>query len=140
MGLESYGQFCTVDAYIVLVSTMGDKELEHSVYTWIGNSAQTDKKFCCAMYAVSLRNMVQSTKRIGRMTEGDEGEEFLKVFEGSVVVLDAGYGTETGLFMVQERVYPVKMYRVDGKCKPFLVLVRVIGLIIGLQKCRDFGS
>lgn len=126
MGLESYGQFCTVDAYIVLVSSMGEKELEHTVYTWIGATAQTDKKFCCAMYAVSLRNMVQSTKRIGRMVEGEEGEEFLKVFEGCVTVLDSRFGTETGLFMVQERVYPIKMYKVDGKFKPLLVLVIVL--------------
>jgi hypothetical protein len=33
------------------------QKLRHQIWTWIGCAAETDKMFCCAMYAVGLRKL-----------------------------------------------------------------------------------
>ncbi|KAJ3360582.1 hypothetical protein HDU91_004517 [Kappamyces sp. JEL0680] len=127
---QRHGSFCVADAYIVLISTPKDtnkpeSELTHQVYTWIGVDAETDKRFCCAMYAVALRNVVGSTERILRQCQGEESNDFLEQFSGKIELLDHSFATETGLYMPEERRYPTKLYRVDGKSQLPLFLVIV---------------
>ncbi|KAJ3301510.1 hypothetical protein HDV03_000707 [Kappamyces sp. JEL0829] len=127
---QRHGSFCVADAYIVLISTPKDtdkpeSELTHQVYTWIGVDAETDKRFCCAMYAVALRNVVGSTERILRQCQGEESNDFLEQFSGKIELLDHSFATETGLYMPEERRYPTKLYRVDGKSQLPLFLVEL---------------
>ncbi len=126
---ELYGSFCVADSYIVLISSpknleSADGELKHQVYTWIGAEAETDKRFCCAMYAVALRNVVRSTERILRQSQGEEALEFCGLFDGKMELLDISHATETGLYMAEERRYPIKLYRIDDKSQIPFFLVR----------------
>jgi hypothetical protein len=37
-------------------SDSGNEVWNHTIYTWIGNDAELDKRFCCAMFAVGLKS------------------------------------------------------------------------------------
>jgi hypothetical protein len=63
----SHGKFCVADSYIILLTTKTNEEYKNDIYTWIGGDSETDKKFCCAMYAVALRNKIRSSCRIIRI-------------------------------------------------------------------------
>ena len=137
---SEHGSFCIADCYIIMNSTLknpekNDGDLSHTFYTWIGVEAETDKRFCCAMYAVALRNLVRSNARIIREVAGDESEAFLHTFlqsDGStgVTLLDATHGTETGLFSANTKEYPIKLYRIDQKSQNLMFLVKSFSLII----------
>ena len=129
-----FGKFCVADAYIILYSTIKENtfldnsstqnsQLDHQVYTWIGSDAETDKRFCCAMYAVALRNLIHSDSRIKRQVQSDECEEFKELFRDVFELLDSSFATETGLSGVQHRRYPVKLYRIDQKSPVAVFLV-----------------
>jgi len=64
---------CRGDAYIFIHAFGGsedhssrDDTLEFQIYTWIGESAELDKKFCAAMYAVGVREHLASKCNVGR--------------------------------------------------------------------------
>jgi hypothetical protein len=87
-----------------------------------------DKKFCCAMYAVALRNLMHADTRIVRENPGDESEDLVRAFlkpDGSsgIYLLDASHGTETGLFSANAKEYPIKLYRIDQKSSIPMFLV-----------------
>ena len=60
------GVFCVADSYIILLTTKEDGQYANQVYTWIGSESATDKMFCCAMYAVALRNQANASNKILR--------------------------------------------------------------------------
>ncbi|KAI8844754.1 hypothetical protein BC829DRAFT_284424 [Chytridium lagenaria] len=62
---DQFGRFCIADCYIVLSSAEAVEgegvdavRLNHRIWTWIGKEAEMDKRFCCAMYAVGLKNAI----------------------------------------------------------------------------------
>ena len=132
---SEHGYFCIADCYIIMKSvpkTAGrnNGDLSHSFFTWIGVEAETDKRFCCAMYAVALRNLMHADTRIVREIPGDESAALVDVFmqpDGSsgIQLLDASHGTETGLFSANAKQYPIKLYRIDqkGAIPMFLVCI-----------------
>ncbi|KAI8805423.1 hypothetical protein BJ742DRAFT_681070, partial [Cladochytrium replicatum] len=127
---EAFGTFCVGDCYVVLCSYydgtsdfddgfdddaysyMDDESnLSHHIYTWIGSAAELDKRFCSAMYAVALRNLLGSSSRIQRETQEDESAEFKALFGGSVShEEDTGRAAESALFVAAKR--PLRLYRV----------------------------
>ena len=60
------GMFCVADSYIILCTTKEDGQYFNQIYTWIGSESATDKMFCCAMYAVALRNQTNASSKILR--------------------------------------------------------------------------
>ncbi|KAI8808765.1 hypothetical protein BJ742DRAFT_677556, partial [Cladochytrium replicatum] len=134
---ESFGTFCVGDCYVVLCldtrsyhddtsdfddgfdddaySYMDDdSNLSHHIYTWIGSAAELDKRFCSAMYAVALRNLLGSSARIQRETQEDESAEFKALFGGSVShEEDTSRAAESALFSyTRVRKRPLRLYRV----------------------------
>ncbi|KAI8911842.1 hypothetical protein EDD86DRAFT_189095 [Gorgonomyces haynaldii] len=104
-----FGKFCVADCYIILV-----KLEEFQLYTWIGSDAEIDKKFCCAMFAVGLRNFLEAKCKIQRETEGDESLEFLSLFP-VFEYQDSSNAAESGLYVTQEKQYPTRLYKIKGK-------------------------
>ncbi|RKO99710.1 hypothetical protein CXG81DRAFT_14153, partial [Caulochytrium protostelioides] len=126
-----YGKFCVGDCYIVLHtyrkadtadSDDGDAARQHELYIWIGSESELDKRFCCAMYAVGLRNWLRLDCRVERETEGDESDEFLALFP-DFAYLDASQAAESGLFITAAKRYPRRLYQLDGKRQIFFRLV-----------------
>ena len=60
------GVFCVADCYILLNTTKEDGQYYNQVFTWIGGESTMDKMFCCAMYAVALRNQANASNKILR--------------------------------------------------------------------------
>lgn len=131
-------QLCIADCYIVLHSIADEEKEEqaldarayasHIIYTWIGSRAQLDKRFCAAMYAVNLRNLLKSGARVIRFAHGEESPDFLAlwpVFEYP----DASAGVQSGLYPVQDREYALLLYKIHGRFDFQLSLVRVLWLI-----------
>jgi Gelsolin repeat len=76
--------------------------------------------FCSAMYAVGLRNWLETTCKVHRETKGDESEEFLRLFP-TIEYQDASEATEryftltvSGLFQLEEKSWPIRLYRIYG--------------------------
>ncbi|KAJ3306409.1 hypothetical protein HDU76_004826 [Blyttiomyces sp. JEL0837] len=100
-------------------------EVDYCLWTWIGSKSETDKKFCCAVYAVGLRNWLNvSSSRILRQVEGDESLDFQALFEpNGIEYVDVSSATESGLYEPLEKVYPVRVYQVTHRPHVFLTLV-----------------
>ncbi|KAJ1567095.1 hypothetical protein HK405_007183, partial [Cladochytrium tenue] len=93
------------------------------IWTWVGPLAEMDKRFCCAMFAVGLRTWIGGSGKIMRETESEESRGFLDLFGGSVEHIDASMAAESGLYIVQEKTYPLRMYRIFGKSSVKVALV-----------------
>ncbi|KAJ1553646.1 hypothetical protein HK405_007321, partial [Cladochytrium tenue] len=93
------------------------------IWTWVGPLAEMDKRFCCAMFAVGLRTWIGGSGKIMRETESEESPGFLGLFGGSVEHIDASLAAESGLYIVQEKSYPLRMYRIYGKSSVKVALV-----------------
>ena len=61
--------------------------LDWKIFFWIGDKATLDKLTCSAIHSVNLRNYLGANGRTQREEEGDESEEFLEVFGGSIEVI-----------------------------------------------------
>lgn len=59
-------------------------------------------------------------------TESEEDEKFMDLFNDNIELLDASFGTDSGLYMAEEKSYPVKLYKMSGKTRVNAVLVSVI--------------
>lgn len=122
------GAFCVADCYIILHAfhETSDDEREssiaHLIFTWIGLQAQLDKRFCAAIYAVGLKSLLVKPCRILRQTQGDETLDFLSLFP-TLTYLEATAATESGLYPVQERHFPLLLYKIHGKFDFKLTLV-----------------
>lgn len=64
--------FCPKDCYLVL-HTEEDKPAQ--IWSWIGKDAEMDKCFCCALFAVALRDSIKAECRIIRLEQGDEQDD-----------------------------------------------------------------
>jgi hypothetical protein len=80
----------------------------------MGSQAQLDKRFCAAMYAVGLRNLLQTPCKIARQCQDEESEEFLALFP-KITYLDASEATSSALYPLVERQYPLLLYKIHGK-------------------------
>ncbi|KAJ3214423.1 hypothetical protein HK099_006881, partial [Clydaea vesicula] len=124
---EDFGTFCINDCYLVLkIETKEDlPPPEHKIWTWIGSEAEMDKRFCCAMFAVGLRDFLNTNTRIQRECHLEESEEFILLFDlsGKLLYRDVSEGTESGLFSAQPKQYCLRLYRVYGKRDIQLLLV-----------------
>ncbi|KAJ3191356.1 hypothetical protein HK101_007840 [Irineochytrium annulatum] len=133
MSFDQLGRFCVADCYIILSSSDpddgaphpdDDAKLTHRIFTWIGGLAEMDKRFCCAMYAVGLKNLVGAADKVERVTDLEESPEFTTLFGGSLEHLDESFATESGLFVAENRQnYPLRVYRVQGRINVHLQLV-----------------
>ncbi|TPX32504.1 hypothetical protein SmJEL517_g04409 [Synchytrium microbalum] len=109
------GLFCEGDAYLVMMSYRNEDSgaLDHQIFTWVGASAELDKKFCAAMYSVGLRNLVGAVGRVEHEISHEESPEFLGLF--TTIEYDAvDMATEPGLSPVEERTYPLRLYKLFG--------------------------
>lgn len=118
-----HGQFCIADAYIILHTSSSSKidtqydthdDVDHTVYTWIGPSSELDKRFCTAMFSVGLRNWINCSSPITRETPTEESPTFLSLFR-KFTITDPSHATESGLFMAEEKRYPLRLYRLVGR-------------------------
>ncbi|KAJ3258638.1 hypothetical protein HK103_003427 [Boothiomyces macroporosus] len=130
LSTDEIGKFCVSDAYIILNTIEKDSQFEYEIYTWIGSEAETDKRFCCAMFAVALRNSIDAKCKIIRQTESEEDEKFMDLFNDNIELLDASFGTDSGLYMAEEKSYPVKLYKMSGKTRVNAVLHKSKGRIL----------
>ena len=67
--------------------TLFQGALDWKIFFWIGDKATLDKRTCSAIHSVNLRNYLGANGRTQREEEGDESEEFLEVFGGSIEVI-----------------------------------------------------
>ena len=112
--LDSFdGELCIGDCYIILYSKVVDSMLEHVIYTWIGSLAQLDKRFCAAMYAVGLKDLLTGNASIIRIVSEEEPLEFKELFD--LKYLDFYHSSESGLFPVGEKDWPLFLYVLNGK-------------------------
>ena len=137
--IDEMGFFCIADSYIVLVTLTEsvNNQLAHKIYTWIGSRSETDKKFCCAMYATALRTRLQADCMVSRQDETDEDQEFVELFD-RFGRLDQSHGTQSGLYMTLEKAYPVKLYRLDGGRDVQLLLVILYNLGTKIHSVSKF--
>jgi hypothetical protein len=120
---ENSGYFCVADTYIILNNYLDEyNTIKNTIYTWIGSEAEADKKFCCAMHAVSLRNQLQCSNRILRQVENEENEEFLELFQ-HYEIQDESYGTDTALFIPESNPHHPNLYQISGSRVLKLILV-----------------
>ncbi|KAJ3098162.1 hypothetical protein HDU97_004210 [Phlyctochytrium planicorne] len=132
---DQFGRFCVADCYIVLSSVEEEEKegnqhhadnahLNHRIYTYIGKEAEMDKRFCCAMYAVGLKNAIGGTAKVERVTDSEESKDFSELFGGSLEYIDSSFATESGLYEAEKsRHYPLRVYRLQGKINVYLQLV-----------------
>ncbi|KAJ1558459.1 hypothetical protein HK096_000414, partial [Nowakowskiella sp. JEL0078] len=82
---ESDSEYCDSDEedfddLASYASSAGSRTLAHQLFTWIGPSAELDKRFCSAMFAVALRNYLGSSIRIERTAANEESLAFRNLF------------------------------------------------------------
>ncbi|KAJ3229851.1 hypothetical protein HDU81_004971 [Chytriomyces hyalinus] len=130
---EEHGHFCVADCYVIVSTTCDDPHMRHnitveglpdemsadhlvhSIWIWIGASAEPDKRFCAAMFAVGVKNMLGVGANVKRQAEGEESQEFLDLFENRIEYHDASLAAESGLFVPEKKVHPLRLYCVHGK-------------------------
>lgn len=106
-----HGKFYEGDCYIVLKTTIDDKEnLDYQIFYWIGSEASLDKKACSAIHAVNLRNFLGARCRTIREEQGEESDEFLALFPNEIVYIEGGR-TACGFFTVEETEFTKRMFR-----------------------------
>lgn len=135
---DQSGYFCVADCYIILSilpinedtdnkgtvanSSLTSPDLSYRIYTWIGSEAEVDKRFCAAMFAAGLRDWLGITGTVERYYESEETDEFINLFE-KMKYLDATHATESGLFVVEEKKWPKRLYQVLGNRRTRFTLV-----------------
>jgi hypothetical protein len=119
---EEIGRFCVADCYIVLKTELQDASYSYNIWTWIGSEAEMDKRFCSAIYGVGLRNWMHSPCKIEREAQDEESAEFLALFD-QFEHIDNTHATDSSLFAVEEKRFPLRLYQIEGKSGIHLVLV-----------------
>ncbi|KAJ3076583.1 hypothetical protein HDU98_002103 [Podochytrium sp. JEL0797] len=145
---EEHGHFCIADCYVIISTTTDSPHLQHynnldiaedpteplstthlihTIHTWIGPLSEMDKRFCCAMFAVGVKNLLGVGESVVRHTQGEETEAFVELFEGEVGYDDPSFAAESGLFVAERRRWgAVKVYRVAGVGKGGRVRMEVV--------------
>ena len=107
-----HGKFYEGDCYIVLSTFLDENQsLDWKIYFWIGEKSTLDKRTCSAMHAVNLRNYLGANCRTAREEQGDENEDFLKLFAGNLEYM-TGARTASGFYTVEDIEYTTRMYRI----------------------------
>ncbi|KAJ3008494.1 UNVERIFIED_CONTAM: hypothetical protein HDU68_003095, partial [Siphonaria sp. JEL0065] len=150
---EEHGRFCIADSYVIISTRKDNPHLQHYnpttsssttnpptepdeisadhlihiIYTWIGSLAEMDKRFCCAMFAVGVKNLLGVGTRVMRQAQGEETADFKALFpNGEVAYDDESFAAESGLFVAERRRYQLRVYRVSGKPHVRMSLVEPI--------------
>ena len=106
-----HGKFYEGDCYIILKTTIDDKEaFDYKIFYWIGAEASLDKKACSAIHAVNLRNFLGARCRTIREEQGEESDEFLALFPTEIVYIEGGR-TASGFFTVEDAEITKRMFR-----------------------------
>jgi len=109
---EVHGKLFEGDCYIILHTFLDpNQSLDWKIYFWIGEKSSLDKRTCSAMHSVNLRNYLGANCRTAREEQGDESEDFLKLF-GTSLEYAPGQRTASGFYTVEEVEYNTRMYRV----------------------------
>ncbi len=109
---SAHGHFYEGDCYIVLNTLVEESgSLNWQIFYWQGDKATIDKRTCSAMHSVNLRNYLGASCRNVREEQGDESEDFLKLFGGSISCIE-GARTASGFYTVEEVEYATRMYRI----------------------------
>ncbi|KNC98336.1 uncharacterized protein SPPG_06729 [Spizellomyces punctatus DAOM BR117] len=122
---DLFGSFCVADCYIILHSVlkhdrqawMYDDEgdaMEHKIWVWIGSEAEVDKRFCAAMFSTGLRNWIGAKGGVERVSDDDSSPTFLALFSDRFRTEDATEATESGLFVAEQKRYPLRLYMLCG--------------------------
>ena len=109
--VEFNGEFCVGDCYLILNSVKRHDEIYYFIYTWIGPCAQLDKRFCCAMYAVGLKDFLKGNSQIIKVGPNEESISFKDLFP-NLEYSEATYSTESGLFPVQDKTWNLLLFKV----------------------------
>ena len=110
---NDYGKFYEGDCYIVLSTVIDDQgALDWRIYFLIGDKATLDKRTCSAIHSVNLRNYLGATCRTVREEQGDESEDFLKLWTDYKFEYITGARTASGFYTVEEIEYTTRTYRV----------------------------
>ena len=108
----AHGDFYEGDCYIILNTFMDESgAIDWAIFYWQGDKATIDKRTCSAMHSVNLRNYLGASCRNAREEQGDESEDFLKLFGGSVNYVQ-GARTASGFYTVEEVEYTTRTYRI----------------------------
>jgi hypothetical protein len=119
---ENLGQFYESDCYIVLhVDGAENRRCQFTVFVWVGSKATMDKKASAAMHAMNLRNLCSAERLAQREEQGEESEEFLRLFPGPLVYLEGG--SKTGFYAAGRRTYNMRLYVLYGSKDPVLLPV-----------------
>ncbi|KII74172.1 Protein flightless-1 [Thelohanellus kitauei] len=109
---ENTGTFYSGDCYIVLNNFIENSLPKHEIYFWIGKITSIDKRACAAIHSVNLRNMLVVEDSVSREEEGDESDEFKRLFPFGFEVKE-GSSVPSGFFDAKEKMpYTSKMYRI----------------------------
>lgn len=111
-------ELCKGDCYVIVNTTeTADGKLETTVIQWVGDLASLDKKACSAIFSVGLRDLLSNESQITREECGAETAEFKLLLAGNrldLVHTDASKASQSALYKVQERDYPLLMYQVQS--------------------------
>ncbi|KAJ3103568.1 hypothetical protein HK100_004170 [Physocladia obscura] len=139
-------EFCVADCYIIIatdelnggqgggIDSSGgsanvaaasyEPRLTHRVWTWIGDVAEIDKQFCCAMYAVGIKSKLNGRGNIARQTQGQETREFRRLFgvfdddgRDLITYADSSCAAESGLFIAEAKRFALRVYCVHTTTK-----------------------
>jgi hypothetical protein len=64
--------YCPKDCYMILFT---EEDSPPQIWSWIGKDAEMDKRFCCALFAVALRDSLVAECRIIRIEQTVDGED-----------------------------------------------------------------
>lgn len=121
-----YGKFYNGDSYIVLQTYKTDSGvLKNNIFFWLGGKSSIDEICVAAYKTVELDDFLGGEPVEYREVEGNETENFLKLFQGSIIVMEGG--VDTGLTRVSaEKRQPV-LYHIKGKPHPMVKQVPLSG-------------
>jgi gelsolin len=115
---ENYGQFYSGDSYIVLHSYKESEEKENLLYNvhfWLGADTTQDEAGTAAYKTVELDDFLGTLPVQYREVMNHETEEFLKLFEPGIRILDGG--VDSGFNHVEPESYQPVLLHVKGKRK-----------------------
>lgn len=132
------GQLCLGDCYIVLHTFVHDDGYVSSkIYQWVGEDASIDKKACSAIFSVALRDLLNLESEVQREDSYEESKEFKDTFHAygfDFIREDAAFATSSGLYTVEETIYPLLVYKVFTK----MGKIRTNNELVSVRTVLDF--
>ncbi|XP_059152876.1 advillin-like isoform X2 [Physella acuta] len=105
---ETHGIFYTGDCYVLLYTYATGGRQQYIIYFWQGCKSSVEERAASAIFAQLLddRELGGSAVQI-RVTQGNEPEHFLRIFQGKLIILMGGVNNK-------EPESPVRILQVRG--------------------------